>query len=305
MWQTQINCARGRGHRRQGTPCQDRALTMERSGVVAVALADGAGSAPLSHEGAACAVETACTLLCESFDELYHAQSPAEVRHFLLSGVRSRIRQRAEELNTACSQLACTLLAVAVRGDAYLLFHVGNGVIGCQRAGKLLVASAPQNGEFANTTTFVTSPDALIHSRALRGIQPQLEGFALMSDGCEAALYHKRKGRLAPLLSKLLQRLQLLSGEAPQDMLETVMEQVISRRTQDDCSLALLARNVGPADGWEALTQREKARVLAIATGNKARRRRAIRRYERAYGAADRKKVLSPEKAAKAPDIYR
>ena len=233
MWQTQTDRVTGRGHQRQGMPCQDRVLSMERNGVTAIALADGAGSAALSHEGAECAVQAVCELLCENFDALFSAQSSAEVRHFLLSGVRDRIRERARELNAECGQLACTLLAVAVRGDAYLLFHVGDGVIGYRKSGKLLVASAPQNGEFANTTTFVTSPDALMHSRALRGVQPRIEGFFLMSDGCEAALYHKGKRKLAPLISKPFLRLQLLSSGTSQEMLEAVMERIIAKRTQD------------------------------------------------------------------------
>lgn len=281
MWKTQIDRVTGRGHQRQGMPCQDRVLAMERNGVTVVALADGAGSAPLSHEGAECAVQTACTMLCERFDELFNAHRPAEVRQFLLSGVRDSIQRRAEALGAEKDDLACTLLAVAVRGDAYLLFHVGDGVIGYQKSGKLRVASVPQNGEFANTTTFVTSPDALLHSRALRGNQPQIEGFVLMSDGCEAALYHKGRNRLAPLLHKLFQRLQLLDGEASQMMMGAVMEHAIAERTQDDCSMALLVRKKDPFDAWLQMTQREKAQVLGIATGNRNRRRRAIRQYAR------------------------
>lgn len=96
MWQTQTDRVTGRGHQRQGMPCQDRVLSMERNGVTAIALADGAGSAALSHEGAECAVQAVCELLCENFDALFSAQSSAEVRHFLLSGVRDRIRERAK-----------------------------------------------------------------------------------------------------------------------------------------------------------------------------------------------------------------
>ena len=84
MWQTQTDRVTGRGHQRQGMPCQDRVLSMERNGVTAIALADGAGSAALSHEGAECAVQAVCELLCENFDALFSAQSSAEVRHSAL-----------------------------------------------------------------------------------------------------------------------------------------------------------------------------------------------------------------------------
>lgn len=46
MWKTQVDHVTGRGHQRQGMPCQDRVLAMEKNGVTVVALADGAGSAP-------------------------------------------------------------------------------------------------------------------------------------------------------------------------------------------------------------------------------------------------------------------
>ena len=52
------------------------------------------------------------------------------MRQFLLSDVRDSIQHRAEALGAEKNDLACTLLAVAVRGNAYLLFHVGDGVIG-------------------------------------------------------------------------------------------------------------------------------------------------------------------------------
>ena len=228
---------------------------------------------------------------------------PAELRQFLLSGVRDSIQHRAEALGAEKNDLACTLLAVAVRGDAYLLFHVGDGVIGYRKSGKLLVASAPQNGEFANMTTFVTSPDALLHSRALRGIQPQIEGFVLMSDGCEAALYHKGRNRLAPLIHKIFQRLQLLSSEASQMMMMgAVMEHAIAERTQDDCSMALLVRKTNPFDAWLQITQREKAHVPGIATGNRNRCRRAIRQY--AYDELQCN-ALRPERPGGQPDASR
>ena len=131
----------------------------------------------------------------------------------------------------------------------------------------------------------MTSPDALMHSRALRGVQPRIEGFFLMSDGCEAALYHKGKRKLAPLISKPFLRLQLLSSGTSQEMLEAVMERIIAKRTQDDCSMALLVKNAGRSGMWSRMTPRDRASILGIATGNRNRRRRAIRQYAKAYGA--------------------
>lgn len=284
MWHTQTAAVTGSGHQRQGMPCQDKTWALTENGVTAIALADGAGSARLSHLGAKIAVQTICQTLCSRFDDLYGAATPAEMRMAALREVRRRIWERAAELGAAAGDLACTLLAVAVRGDTYLVVHVGDGVIGYQKNGKLLVASQPQNGEFSNATTFVTSGDVLQKARVKRGRQPQLEGFVLMSDGCEAALYQKKKAAVAPLVTRLFQRAELLGEGTSNELLRMTLAGVISQRTRDDCSLAILTRRRGKFGLWEKLTQREQAEVLGVRTGNRNRRRRAIRKYARILG---------------------
>lgn len=284
MWYIQSAVVTGRGHRMRQQPGQDRTLTLEENGVTAAALADGAGSAELSHEGAEQAVRAACRVLCRRFEVFSGPASAFEMRRTVLEAVQAAICRRAEELGARPAALACTLLAVAVKGDRYLVFHVGDGVIGYRKEGVVRVASRPQNGEFANTTTFVTSLDALSGSRALRGRQPGLEGFVLMSDGCEAALYRKGREKLAPLVERLFQRAELFSPDVSEGQLRAVVEEVIARRTWDDCSLVLVTRRTDAFGRWEKLTQRERAAVLGITTQNRSRRRRMIRRYGARYG---------------------
>ena len=284
MWHTQTAAVTGSGHQRQGLPCQDKTWSLEANGVTAIALADGAGSAQLSHEGAEIAVQTICRTLCEQFDELYASPSPMEMRMKALREVRRRICLHAAEQNAAIGNFACTLLAVAVRGDEYLLVHVGDGVIGYQKSGKLLVASRPQNGEFANTTTFVTSSDVLQKARVLRGRQPKLEGFVLMSDGCETALYQKKKAAIAPLVGRLFQRAELLEHSTAESLLQMALKCAVSPCTHDDCSLAVMTRKGESFIPWKRLPQREQAAVLGVGTGDRNKRRRAIRKYAKVFG---------------------
>ena len=283
-WHTQSAYVTGRGHLAQNLPCQDRTCTMTRNGVTAVALSDGAGSAPMSQEGAACAVQTVCELLCEEFERYSTTAAAHEMRTELLTVVRDGIVRRAQQLGVHYTALACTLLAVAVKGDRYLLFHLGDGVIGYQKNGKLLVASSPDNGEFANTTVFVTSSRALASARVMRGIQPAMEGFLLMSDGCEAAMYHKTRKKLAPLAGHLFLRAELLNAQIAEKQLEKLLQTLISGCTTDDCSMALLSRTTNTFGHWEKLNHQQQAAVLGIMTQNRNRRRRMIRRYAVAFG---------------------
>ena len=282
MWNTRMAACTGTGHRTYHQQGQDRTAKRSERGVTAVALADGAGSASLSHLGAACAVDTACSLLCQKFDELYNAPNPHQMRKQVVDTVQQAISKEATRYQVKPADMACTLLAVAVHNDRYLLFHVGDGVIAYQKAGKLLVASHPRNGAFANMTTFVTSRSAAQSAYVCKGIQSAVEGFVLMSDGCEQALYQKRTARVAPLLGYMLQWSELLQPDIGEAMLQNVLEHQIAACTSDDCSLVVMSRSGDGLGQWDRLTPREQGRILGIATQKKSRRRhmlRQIRRY--------------------------
>ena len=70
---------------------------------------------------------------------------------------------------------------------------------------ELKIASYPENGEFVNTTIFVTSKDALSTMKLMKGQINGITGFALMSDGTETSLYNKRDKNLASGLKKLME----------------------------------------------------------------------------------------------------
>lgn len=287
MWKSYCAAVRGRSHESSGLPCQDAVYTLEQNGVQVAALADGAGSAAYAREGAQCAVVRVAQVLCDRFDVLMTEPSRRAVHEMLLEPVQEALIVTARCHEAPLREVACTLLAVAVRGDDYLVVHVGDGVIGCWKEGKVKVASAPERGEFANATTFVTSPDALVKLRVLRGTQPKLDGFVLMSDGCEPSLLNRRDGSLAPCVGDLFRRGELFAPAPMEDYLETLLGERIGRNTGDDCSLVLLCRQGDTLKKWERMTQRERAKLLGIATGNRNRRRRAIRRYAGKYGILD------------------
>lgn len=102
---------------------------MTAHGVTVIALADGAGSAPLSHEGAEIAVQTICKTLCGQFDELYASASPMEMRLKALREVRQNISSHAAERNMDTSCFACTLLAVAPAEMSIFWYTLGTALL--------------------------------------------------------------------------------------------------------------------------------------------------------------------------------
>lgn len=263
----------GSSHVANNKPCQDWATTRcFDDGAYVIALSDGAGSSRFSEYGSSLAVERAAALVAEHFDEAFGGGiQQAAFKRKLISQLRLDIYQlaslgidfpddvrlsfdlpsREEQLLVPCRprDLSCTLLVAAVKGNRYFVLHIGDGVVGVESAGpsgnKLAVLSYPDNGEFANETVFLTSGNAVEHARiftgALRVGTRRITGFVLMSDGPEAALLDKRRRLLAPACGKLLAACRQLETARMHLGLEDALRRVISRKTSDDCSIALLA----------------------------------------------------------------
>lgn len=273
-WRVALSRSQGRSHRVDGSPCQDQVFrAVYPDGTTVVALADGAGSARFSHYGADLVVRRAGTIVAGEFDRLFRAtNNAASMRGRLvaalqadLSGLATRgvkvskrdrdrldLPNKADQPRISCSlrELSSTLLVVAIKNDRFIALHLGDGVIGMEVALKnrrrlVKVLSSPDNGEFANETQFVTSSNASDNIRMYRGrlaiTSRSATGFILMSDGPEAALYHKPTHKLAPACAKLLQACRDLPQDEMQSQLTATLRDVIATRTHDDCALVLIA----------------------------------------------------------------
>jgi serine/threonine protein phosphatase PrpC len=255
---------RGRGHYKTGIPCQDATYYDSNGEVQVIALADGAGSARFSGYGAQTVVKKACTHLVQNFRYIYNCQDGAKVKadlvNYLLSELDKRksiIREKPENSDCELKDLACTFLMVAVCGNEFILAHIGDGVIGYVKDDKLRTASAPDNGEFANVTTFVTSTNALASMRLKKGELDGISGFILMSDGTENSLLKRQTAELASACGKMIEAVAKSSDEdkrrgyskKPQYKIEIeeLFETRIKENTSDDCSVAIIGRRLPKA----------------------------------------------------------
>lgn len=259
----------GTSHKATGTPCQDAVgAIVDDNGVSVIVLADGAGSAKYSHYGAAYVVGRAAELAIEHYDEAFRTSaSPNKFKRKLIEQLQIELARMATNgfvvtdsdgngslVKCDTRELASTLLLVAVKSNSFIAVHVGDGVIGAEvsRFGqrRLEVIGRPENGEFANETIFVTSSVAVEDSKVETGSILErhrgVEGFIVMSDGPEAALYEKRANRLAPSCSKLLRAASELDEEDMNAQLRHTLEDVISQKTSDDCSIGILVREERP-----------------------------------------------------------
>lgn len=278
MWYS-VDCAvQGLGHEKTDTPCQDKTCAVTADGISVIALADGAGSASMSHFGAEAVVKKTAEILCSQFDEYFAEEDGAKVKTNLHKELFSELITHAEELGCEYKDLASTMLVVAVKDGKYIIAHIGDGVIGYLKNGELKVASEPSNGEFSNETVFVTSPNALHEMKMMKGDIGEVSGFVLMSDGTEASLYNRRDKYLAPVLKKIIRLCTILPENVVKNQLQKSLETVIRNATQDDCSIAILAKSNGEERYYD-LPEREKLTLLQInADAPNAKKR--LKRYE-------------------------
>ncbi len=264
-WLGAVAAARGRGHISRNIVCQDKVLYAYGDGVSAIALADGAGSATNSQLGAEKSASVIANMLIGSFEEIYGNPSSGAVAEKIMQNIRKGLQQLSDEYGMELKTLASTLLAVAVRGDKYIYLHLGDGVIGAFRKNRTFMASAPANGEFANSTVFTTSDRAEEYMQLGKGVLGDIEGFVLMSDGSAHSLVQKQQQKFAGAVDTIFRVGKLLPKAYMEKLLQKDLLPAMICKTTDDCSVALLmyseyaklspamARHLG--DIWQSLAQ--------------------------------------------------
>jgi hypothetical protein len=254
-WRHTAASATGVSHRRLGLPCQDagECLTLHppgRAPVLVAAVADGAGSARFADVGARLACARAVDEIAAhlagggSVKELTRA-----VMERIVAGVGAELAARAEDLATSPRQLACTLLLAVVGETAAVFAQVGDGamvVVDPCRPDAYCWVFWPEQGEYANTTSFVTdeqAPARLAHAC----VEHAIHEVALFSDGLQRlALHLASQTAHDPFFRPLFRALRATAG-GYQPGLATALGAFltsprVSERTDDDTTLILATR---------------------------------------------------------------
>lgn len=252
MWRFTLARATGTSHIRSNLPCQDRCVGVALpDGVMIAALADGAGSAQFADEGAEIAInEVVASLSAITFDP---TTDFAQVIKTAATGARDAVQRRADELNANPREFASTLLAIVSTPHGGGAAQIGDGVIVVNQGdADWCWVFWPQRGEYANTTRFLTDPDALDWLQT-DSFPEELSDLALTSDGLESLVIHYASRSVhAPFFAGMFDPLVKADGIGRQEALSAALEDflgshVISDRTDDDVSLVLATRRPSPA----------------------------------------------------------
>ena len=162
----------GTSHLKTDKPCQDASYCRILPGNLLIgAVADGAGSAPFSDEGAQIAVKRAVDSIVDAVQLSVAGGASPEApfttdqwQHVLRAAMQvalGHVELGAALRGTASRDFATTLLLFAGLRDCLMAAQIGDGAIVIRDlTGQLHAITTPQNGEYANTTTFLVSPRA-------------------------------------------------------------------------------------------------------------------------------------------------
>ena len=264
MWFTNSTAVQGRNHIKENIPCQDKVYTNKTENTVVIALADGAGSACLSHIGAEICVKTISNYFIDKFNELYDLNNFELLKKDIYKTLINSIKQASMMYNCSIKDLACTLLCIAIKNEQMISFHLGDGVIAYIKGDKTGIMSMPDNGEFANTTHFVTSSNATEHIRIQRLDCSTFDGFFLMSDGAGTSLYDPQKKIFSNALKRIVDLSMMYSEEDVYDEITNFFEQSVKMKTFDDCSIAFIARYKSIVSIFSSLSHNEQFEMLEI-----------------------------------------
>ena len=257
MWHTQFAI-----HQSRDTSWA--AAQKTENGVAAVALVKAK-----SDTMAQLAAQQLCNRLCGDFSALYDL--PMVCRQLLTERPQAMVQPPVN------AKQDCAVLAAAVYGDRYLLFHMGCGTAVYQYAGQVESHFGPNDID-----------DGVIRTWVELGEQPQLEGIVLLPDRIAA-----------PQVEQLLQQSELLRPEISR----TIFQEFLTQLSQGG-ALAVLSRTGRHLGRWERLTQRQKAQILEVRTQNRNRRRHTVRRGWNLWGRGSLTTVLWVSKEPMTPELY-
>ncbi len=225
-------------------PCQDaHGYRVLLNGAIVIAVADGAGSAGRSDEGAQRAVKQALNSL--ERDLAYDVPRFESGWQRLMSAA---FRQAHESIvkfarweNASARDFAATLTCAVISKEGLAVGQIGDCLAVAQGEDEqLFVATQLQRGEYANETFFLTLDDALDHLQVQ--VYPPVRALAVMSDGLVrlAVNVGENKPHL-PFFRPLLDFATTMENEkkARKELAAFLASERVCARTDDDKTLVL------------------------------------------------------------------
>lgn len=259
-WNYLLGSEQGTSHSRAGTGCQDEVavdvlITSEGHDLLVIFVCDGAGSAAQGGTGAELAVEASLAFMeeCAAQGEMHLDDDFARS---LLRAARAAIDERVGHGSGVARDFACTYLAL-LSADTLgtLLIQIGDGGIVLDLGDGLRCLTEPMNGEYANSTRFLTEDDFLDVAQVVH-VRTRVDRAALFTDGLQTlGVDQATNTPHAPFFHPFFEALKRTAIPEEVDhplqgaLSRFLQSNEVNERTDDDKSLALalwMVPNVAP-----------------------------------------------------------
>jgi Protein phosphatase 2C len=250
MWKYGFASVAGTSHNRHSLACQDSCRAEVFSGpqgeeILLAVASDGAGSATHANLGSV----LACDLLIDGVRAHFDAgKSWAQLGDNFIYGWIGEFQGLAASWSgDSPREFACTLLAAVVGKEHAAYFQIGDGAIVASRGeDEYHCVCWPQQGEYANSTNFLTDDDAADKIYCEFNISG-IDEVALFTDGIQnLVLDYRSRSAHAPYFASMFAWLRPrrigYSRELSDSLVDYLNSDKINERTDDDKTLILATR---------------------------------------------------------------
>jgi hypothetical protein len=248
VWKLIFDSVVGTSHRVRAEECQDShlALVTRVSGedVLVAACADGAGSAPHSSIGSKLACERVVAIAVAALDrKLAVAEIDRGIVQAWYREVRDALSDEALRMEVDVADLATTLLVSVVGDEASAFAQVGDGAIVVGAKDGYGTVFWPEQGEYANITTFLTS--AGFEEQIAFDRRDRCDEVAMLTDGLQRlALDFNAQTAHGPFFKGMFDALK--SAATHEDLFAPLRSFLssssVNDRTDDDKTIILATR---------------------------------------------------------------
>jgi hypothetical protein len=250
QWRVVAASVCGTSHIRTKQLCQDaHNWQLLPDNILISAAADGAGSASQGKIGAMVATEAAVEHL-SSKQITRSALEDDGVVQSLLTDALLAAKKAVEAEAAACNQqphdLATTLIIAIATPEMVAAAQIGDGMaVAKNRQGNLIALTLPNNGEYINETTFLTSLDA-IDTAQMRLWREEIVNVGVLTDGLQMLALNMVVGEPhKPFFFPLFDFVENVEDKtlAKEQLVRFLGSERITQRTDDDLTLIIAAFN--------------------------------------------------------------
>lgn len=252
IWKAIGKSVVGSSHIATGKGCEDaiayEELSSKNGNTLICCISDGAGSATYAGYAAQYTVAKANELMREIVQQ--EAELTEALIYTIAEGIYLGLEQEATQQGVAMCEYACTLLGCIITEGTSAFFQVGDGaIIRNDEADGYCTVWWPQNGEYHNTTYFITDDNNFANLHVLITDTP-IQEVGLLTDGLQMlALNMETTSVHQPFFRDLFTFLRQADTDDKTAVLnrklaEFLDSERINLRTDDDKTLFLATRQV-------------------------------------------------------------